>query len=254
MRCKVSNFYLLYRHKERKILIIGWFFVLLHEYWWQILAPILYEQLFHNMGILSKIFKKSDSEVVKVGGMEDYMTLVRVYFQASMAATIGITNLAMLPDLRTFKATLRVPTLNNKLGVGEKAHCKKMMKEMYGTDDDFFKEIDQSIRKNCRKIQDVQAYLVQFQQFTQDVMMLMGNLMKFKLRLPSFLKKALYSMTEKTVNDIFDKNNYTDAGVLKTVVAIRTYNKRLGFSRKWITDFVFQVVMLAKKEPKPKED
>lgn len=171
-----------------------------------------------------------------------------------MAATIGITNLAMLPDLRTFKATLRVPTLNNKLGVGEKAHCKKMMKEMYGTDDDFFKEIDQSIRKNCRKIQDVQAYLVQFQQFTQDVMMLMGNLMKFKLRLPSFLKKALYSMTEKTVNDIFDKNNYTDAGVLKTVVAIRTYNKRLGFSRKWITDFVFQVVMLAKKEPKPKED
>ena len=27
--------------------------------------------------------------------------------------------------------------------------------------------------------------------------MLMGNLMKFKLRMPSFMKKAIYGMTEK---------------------------------------------------------
>jgi len=27
----------------------------------------------------------------------------------------------------------------------------------------------------------------------------------------------------------------------------------LGFSLKWITDFVFQVVMLAKKEPRPSD-
>lgn len=57
--------------------------------------------------------------------MEDFMTLVRVYFQASLATTLGITNLAMLPDLRTFKTTLRVPTQNNKLGVGEKSQCKR---------------------------------------------------------------------------------------------------------------------------------
>ena len=82
-------------------------------------------------------------------------------------------------------------------------------------------------------------------------MMLMGNLMKFKLRVPSFMKKAIYGMTEKTVADIFNKNDYKDAGVMKTVVSIRTYNKRLGFSQKWITDFVYQVVMLAKKEPRP---
>ena len=205
------------------------------------------------MGILSKIFgrKKGDT---KVGGMEDYMTLVRVYFQASLASNLGITNIAMLPDLRTFKATLHVPTMNNKLGVGEKSQCKKMMKEIYGTDDAFFKEIDQSIRKNCHKMQDVQTYLYQFQGFSQDLMMLMGNLMKFKLRMPSFFKKAIYQMTEKTVNDIFNKNDYKDAGVMKTVVAIRKYNNRLGFSQNWITDFVYQVVMLAKKEPKSAAD
>ena len=205
------------------------------------------------MGIFSKIFSKKDTES-KVGGMEDFMSLVRVYFQASLATNLNITNLGMLPDLRMFKATLHVPTVNNKLGLGEKSHCRKMMKDIYGTDDLFFREIDQSIRKNCHKMQDVQTYMIQFQGFSQDLMMLMGNLMKFKLRLPSFFKKAIYSMTEKTVADIFTKNDFKDAGVLKTVVAIRQYDKRLGFSQKWITEFVYQVVMLAKKEPKPDGD
>lgn len=202
------------------------------------------------MGLFSNIFSKKKNEE-KVGGMEDFMSLVRVYFQASLAANLNITNLGMLPDLRMFKATLHVPTVNNKLGLGEKNHCRKMMKEIYGTDDLFFKEIDQSIRKNCHKLQDVQTYMIQFLGFSQDLMMLMGNLMKFKLRLPSFFKKAIYSMTEKTVNDIFTKNDFKDPGVLKTVVAIRQYDKRLGFSQQWITQFVYQVVMLAKKEPKP---
>lgn len=200
--------------------------------------------------LLSKLFGKKDRNDT-TGGMEDYMTLIRVYFQSAIAAQLGINNLKMLPDLRTFKITLRVPTVNNKLGVGEKARCKNMLKEMYHTDDLFFKEIDQSIRKNCRRLEDVQPYLLQFQGFTQELMMLVGNLMKFKLRMPSIFKSALYTMTEKIVKDIFTKNDYKDAGVIKAVVAVRQYNKRLGFSQKWTTDFIHQVVMLAKKEPKP---
>lgn len=205
------------------------------------------------MGFFSKLFgKKADND--KANGMENYMQLVRVYFQASIAANVGIANLAMLPDLRVFKSTLHVPTVNNKLGVGEKSACRKMLRDIYGVDDNFFKEVDASIRKNCRKLQDVQVYLIQFQNFTQDIMMLMGNLMKFKLRLPPFFKNAIYKMTEKTVADIFTKNDYSDAAVMKAVVAIRQYDQRLGFSQKWITDFVFQVVMLAKKEPKAGAD
>jgi hypothetical protein len=204
------------------------------------------------MGFLSKLFGNKDN-ASKVGGMEDFMTLIRVYFQASIATNAGVNNLAMLPDLRMFKATFHVATVNNKIGIGERNQCKKMLKEMYTLDDSFFKEIDQSIRKNCRKIQDVQTYLIQFQGFSQDLMMLTGNLMKFKLRLPSFFKKAIYTMTQKTVADIFSKNDYTDASVIKSVMAIRQYDQRLGFSQKWITDFVYQVVMLAKKEPKPSE-
>ena len=207
------------------------------------------------MGILDKIFgrNKSDSEM-KIGGMEDFMTLIRVYFQAEIAADLHITNLAALPDLRTFKVTLKVPTQQGRLGVGEKARCKNMLKSMYEMDDQFFKEIDQSITRRCRKIQDVQPYLLQFQAYVQDLMMLTGNLMKFKLRMPGFFKKALYSMTQKTVHDIYTKNDYKDAGVIKAVLAVREYNKRLNFSEKWATEFVYRVVMLAKKEKQPQTD
>lgn len=229
------------QHKSRYIWLIDRFLLPLHTK-----NDII-------MSFISKLFGKKEEGQTKVGGMEDFMTLIRVYFQAVMAADLGITNLAALPDLRTFKATLKVPTQNNKLGLAEKSRCKKMLKELYGMDDNFTKEIDASIRKRCKKVQDVQTYMYQFSGFTQDLMMLTGNLMKFKLRLPSFFKSAIRTMTEKTVNDIFTKNDFSDAGVMKTVVAIRQYAQKLGFSQQWITDFVFKVVMLAKKEPSPKE-
>lgn len=205
------------------------------------------------MNLFSKLFGKKEDER-KVGGMEDFMTLIRVYFQAVMAADLHITNLGALPDLRVFKATLKVPTVNNRLGVGEKQRVTKMLKDIYGMDDSFTKEIDQSIRRRCKNAQDIQAYMYQFQGFTQDLMMLTSNLMKFKLRVPSFFKKTIYAMTEKTIGDIFNKNDYSDPGVLKTVVAVRQFNQKLGYSQQWVTNFVYRVVMLAKKEKQPKEN
>jgi len=205
------------------------------------------------MSFISKLFGKKEDEQQKAGGMEDFMTLIRVYFQACMAADLGISNMAALPDLRVFKTTLKVPTQNNRLGLAEKSRCKKMLKELYGMDDDFTKEIEQSIHKRCKKPQDVQTYMYQFSGFTQDLMMLTGNLMKFKLRLPGIFKSAIRTMTEKTVNDIFTKNDFTDPAVMKTAVGIRQYAQKLGFSQQWTTNFVYRVVMLAKREKQPKE-
>lgn len=205
------------------------------------------------MSLISKLFgeKKNDQ---KIGGMEDFMTLIRVYFQAVMAADLHISNLAALPDLRVFKSTLKVPTVNNRLGVGEKQRVTKMMKEIYQMDETFTKEIDQSIRRRCKNVQDVQTYMYQFQGFTQELMMLTSNLMKFKLRVPSIFKNAIYTMTEKTVSDIFNKNDFTDASVMKAVVDVRKYNQKLGFSQQWVTSFIYRVVMLAKKEKQPADD
>ena len=202
------------------------------------------------MGLFNFFKKNKKQPVERIGGMEDFMTLIRVYYQSVLAANLGITNINMLPDLATFKRTLKVPTQNNKLGVGERTRCKKMIEQLYGMDDTFFKEIDLSIKKNCKKVQDVQPFLFAFQGFNNDLMMLVGNLMKWKFRVPGFMHKLLHSMTEKIIDDILKKNNWKDEATFRTVYSVRTYKEKLGFSQVWMTEYVYKIITLAKKEPR----
>ena len=150
------------------------------------------------MGIFSKLFgkKNNEEEATRVGGMEDFMTLIRVYYQSVMATNIGITNINILPDLAVFKRSLKIPTQNNKLGIAEKSRCKKMLVDIYGRSDPCFKEIDNSIKKNVTNINDVKTYLFMFQGISQDLMMLIGNIHQWKFRMPMVLKKMLRSMTD----------------------------------------------------------
>ncbi len=205
------------------------------------------------MSIFSKIFnrKPKENDGWRVGGMEDFMTLIRVYYQAVMASNLGINNLAALPDLRVFKQTLHVPTVNNKLGVGEKNRAKKMLMEIYGLSETFFKETEQSIKKNCRNANDVRFYSFQFQGFTQELMMLMGNLMKWKFRMPGIFKGVIRTMTEKTVAEVLTKNTWKDESVRLACLNVRKYQQSLGYSQQWMTEYVYNIIMLAKKEPKP---
>ena len=201
------------------------------------------------MSIFNKLFKKKTQD--NIGGVEDFMILIRVYYQATIASHIGINNLAALPDLRVFKQTYHVTTLNNKLGLAEKKQCQKMLQTIYNCSDNFFKEIDLSIKKKCRSIQDVQPYLLQFQGFCQDLMMLMGNLMQWKLRLPSFFHKALHSMVEKQIHDILTKIDWKDEAVRRACISVRKYQSALSYSENWMTEYVHTTVMLAKKEKRP---
>ena len=201
------------------------------------------------MGLFN-FFKKKDKDVEKVGGMEDFMTLIRVYYQAVLASNLGITNLSMLPDMATFKRTLKVPTQNNKLGIAERSRCKKMLEQLYGMNEDFFKEIDASIKKNCKNLNSVQPYLFAFQGFNNDLMMLVSNLLSWKLRIPSIFKGLLRGLTEKTINDILTKNSWKDQATFQTVYAVRQYKEKLGYSEKWMVDYVYKIVSLAKKEPR----
>ena len=208
------------------------------------------------MGIFSNLFKHKqqvNETGWRVGGMEDFMMLIRVYYQAVMAANLGISNLAALPYLRVFKQTLHVPTVNNKLGLGEKNKCRKMLMEIYGIEEFFFKEIDQSIKRHCRNVNDVRSYLFLFQGFSQELMMLMGNLMKWKFRLPGFFRNALRQLTAKSVNQVLTKNDWKDDGVRKACLSVRRYQQQLGYSAEWMTSYVYNVVILAKKEPKPND-
>ena len=185
--------------------------------------------------------------------MEDFMTLIRVYYQASIAHKLGITNLSALPDLRIFKQTLHVPTVNNRLGLGEKNKCRKMLEEIYGMQDVFFKEIEDSLKRNCKQVQDVQNYLFMFQGFSQDLMMMVSSTTQWKLRIPSVFKKTLRATIEKGINDILTKDSWKDEAARKGAINIRAYQKRLGYSEQWMSEYVYHIIILAKKEPRPKD-
>jgi hypothetical protein len=204
------------------------------------------------MSIFSKLFKKKGDggAAAGVGSVEDFMSLTRVYFQSVLAVNLGITNIRYLPDVAQFKRVFKVPTQNGKLGLGEKSAVKKLLMSDYGISEGFFKEIDASVRKNCRNVNDVQPYLFMYQGFSNDLMMLMGNLMQWKFRLPSFFKEALRQMTAKTVHEVCTRTIWKADDVHKTAAAVRQYKEKLGYSEQWMTEYVYNIVMLAKKETK----
>ena len=200
------------------------------------------------MGFLSRLFNKGSQE--NKGSAEDFMSLVQVYFQSVMAINNGITNINALPEVANFKRLFKIPTQKGRLGVSEKSAAKKMLMEDYNISNDFFKEIDNSIKKNCRKPQDVQSYSFLFQGFTQDLMMLVGNLMQWKIRVPSMFKKTIYSMTQKTIHDICTKPIWKKDDIHKTAMNVKSYKERLDYSEKWMTELVFNVLLLAKSDNK----
>lgn len=207
------------------------------------------------MSIFANLFKKqADADAKVVGNVEDFVSLTRVYFQSVIAVNLGITNIRFLPDVANFKRLFKVATQGGKLGLAEKSASRKMLMQDYGISESFFKEIGTSIKKNCRTQNDVQAYLFMYQGFSSDLMMLMGNLMQWKFRMPAIFKKALRSMTEKTVHDVCTKTVWKADDVHKTAAAVRQYKERLGFSEQWMSEYVYNIVLLAKKEPKHKDE
>ncbi|KAA6325113.1 hypothetical protein EZS27_025637 [termite gut metagenome] len=204
------------------------------------------------MSLFSKLFRRNTE--TRVGNVEDFALLTRVYFQSVLAVNLGITNINFIPDVANFKRLFKVTTQAGKLGLAEKSRSRKMLMQDYRLGEEFFKEIDTSIKKNCKTQNDIRSYMFMYQGFSSDLMMLMGNLMQWKFRIPSIFKKTLRGLTEKTIHNIMTKSNWKADDVRKTVANVRQYKERLGFSEQWMTEYVHNIVLLAKKEPKKKKD
>lgn len=204
------------------------------------------------MNFISKLFKKNTAEAEDTtkGSVEEFVSLIRVYYQAVMAVNLGITNLNILADMALFKRMLKIPTQNNKLGIAEKSRVRKVLMEDYGLSEMFFKEIDASVKKNCKTQNDIKSYFFMFQGFCNDLFNLLGSLMQWKFRFSMLVKKLLYNMTTKTVHDILTKSEWKDVSVQKAAWSVRKYAETLGYSEQWITDFVYHVVLLAKEDQK----
>lgn len=198
------------------------------------------------MGFLSSIFKKKSNTSGQ--GVEDFMSLTRVYFQSVLAVNLGITNMRYLPDIANFKRLFKIPTQNGRIGLGEKTAAKKMLMQDYGLSENYFKEIDSSVRKHCRNQNDAQPYMFLYQGFLTDLMMFMSNKLQWKIRIPSVFKNTIKGVVEKTVHDVCTKPMWKKEDEQKTAMSVRTYKERLGYSESWMSEYVYTVLMLAKKE------
>lgn len=129
------------------------------------------------MNIISKLFKKEkeETEATSKGSVEEFVTLIRVYYQAVMAVQLGITNINMLSDMALFKRMLKIPTQNNKPGIAEKARVRKILMQDYAMKESFFKEIEASVKKNCKSQNDIKSYFFLFQGFCNDLFSLLDN-------------------------------------------------------------------------------
>ena len=78
------------------------------------------------MGIIARLFKKNKEEA-SVKGVEDFMSLTRVYFQSVIAVNLGITNIRFIPDVANFKRLFKIPTQGGRLGLAEKSAARKML-------------------------------------------------------------------------------------------------------------------------------
>ena len=207
------------------------------------------------MNFISKLFKKKEEEIetVSKGSVEEFVTLIRVYYQAVMAVQLGVTNLNILNDMALFKRMLKIPTQNNKLGVAEKSRARKILMQEYDMKEDFFKEIDASIKKNCRNQNDIKSYFIMYQGFNNDLFSLLDNLMQWKFRFSMLVKKLLYEPPQKTIHEIVTRSEWKDTNVQKVAWRIRKYKDTLGYSEQWMTDFVYNVVLMAREDAKKKK-
>jgi len=203
--------------------------------------------------MLSKLFKKKENTHLNERTVEEFMMLIRVYYQGVMAMNLGITNMNMLPDLALFKRMLKIPTQNNKLGLGEKSKAKKILISDYNLPEDFFKEIESSIKKNCKTQMQTQPYFFKFQGLCTDLFNLLDKVMSFKFRLSMLVKSMLRKQTKKLVHEILTKSEWKDVNDQKAAWSVKKAAESLDYSEQWISDLVYGTILLARNNARKKE-
>lgn len=194
-----------------------------------------------------KLFSKKKKEEKSTEEIENLMLLLRVYFQATIAAQTGFNNIKVLNDLRFFKQTYHIATLNNKIGLSEKKQCQKMLQSIYGFSERFFSEIDSSMKKSCRTIQDFQPYMLKYQDFTQNILMLIPNLVGRKLAVLRFFPKLMKESINKSIHKILTQTDWKDPSTRIAAIAVRKEQTSLRYSEAWICEFVNTIIPLGLK-------
>lgn len=208
------------------------------------------------MGIFSRLFGRKKDENAKSKkeiaqeNVETFMSLISTYNQAFVVLQFGITNLKMVPEFATFKRMMKIPTTGGKLGLSEKTYIKKMMGTEYGMPETFFKEIDSSIRRNCKNVQHVQSYFFAFGNFSNDLLNHLYSENQVKLQSAMLMKKSMRSTIASLIDKTMTKTNWKSSETANAVNKLKATAATLGFSNDWMTEFVYQILKQSGKKKK----
>lgn len=206
------------------------------------------------MGILYRLFgwgrSKKEEESDVQSDVEEFMSLIRIYYQSSIISQVGITNLNMVPEFAMYKRMMRIPTVSGKLGVAEKSHVRKTMIADYKMNESFFKEIDASIRRNCKSVRDMQGYFFTFGNFTNDLMTYLSTEVQWKLQGAMLFKKLLRPTIKSAINKMMTKATWKEATTATTISRLRASKATLNYSDDWLVEFSYQVLIQSKKDSK----
>ncbi len=207
------------------------------------------------MSIFSRLFggKKAAAEIDDTqSNVEEFISLIRIYYQASIVAHVGITNLNVVPEFAMYKRVMRIPTVSGKVGIAERSHVRKFMISNYKMPESFFKEIDASIRRNCKGLRDVQGYFFLFGNFTNDLMTYLSTQAQWKLQAAMIFKSFLRPTVKSVVHKMLNKNDWSDAVAARSANKLRASVAQLAYSSDWIVEFAYQVFSESKKDAKKK--
>ncbi|MFI3321033.1 MAG: hypothetical protein R3Y50_00710 [Rikenellaceae bacterium] len=206
------------------------------------------------MGLFSNLFgfsskKKQEDDGIQ-SDVEEFMSLISIYNQATVISHVGITNIKMVPEFANYKRIMRLPAVGGKLGLAEKAHIKKSLMAEYEVDELFFKELDSSIRRNCKGLRDVQNYFFAFGNFTNDLLTLLSTEFQWKLQGSMLIKKLLRSTVKNVVGTLMTKLNWKDRATTDMANRVKATAMQLGFSQQWMEELVYQIYALSRKKKK----
>lgn len=206
------------------------------------------------MSIFSRLFgrNKAVEDDNTQSNVEEFISLIRVYYQASIVAHVGITNLNVVPEFAMYKRVMRIPTLNGRIGIAERSHIRKFMVANYKMNESFFKDIDASIRKNCKGLRDVQGFFFLFGNFTNDLMTYLSTQAQWRLQGAMLFRPILRSTVKAVVNKMFTKDDWSDATAARTAKKLRLAASQLGYGSDWVVEFAYQVFSETKKDSKRK--
>lgn len=208
------------------------------------------------MSIFSRIFgwggNKESQDNSAQSAVEEFISLIVVYNQATVISNVGITNMKMVPEFANYKRIMKIPTVGGKLGLAEKGHIKKHMVSYYKMDPSFFKELDNSIKKNCKSVRDMQNYFFAYGNFTNDLLTFLSTEYQMRIQGALLFKALLRSTVKKSIADMMTKPSWKDYNTTTTVSRIRATAASLALSQEWMEEFVYQIYIQSRKKKKKK--